>query len=228
VPGPSNRAPLPPKLIRLAAALLEAGVLVCAGVMLLDGAIQEPDSDGPKHMPVRVGISVIPILVVVTAYAVQRFIRPRRFSFMLAGAVVCALGGALRAGIEPLERLLDALRGFVLGALLMGFFMSVDDEGTTLLESGAKPWREFFMGTLLVTLGSMPSAIYGGFVLAIPTILVGLVILARCIHYDAALVVPRKSIGAAARVFLAMLFGLLGLGFLVVCPMMSLGMMRVR
>jgi hypothetical protein len=207
---------------------LEASLLVCVGVMLLDGAIQNPDAEGPTRLPIPVGISVIPILIVALAYAVQRFIRPRRFAFMVAGAIVCALGAALRAGIEPLARLLDALRGCVVGALVMGFFMSVDENSAELLEGGARPGHELVMGILLVTFGAMPSAIFGGFILAIPTILLGLVILIRCIHYDAPLVVPRKSLGLAVRIFVAMLFGLLALGFLVVCPMMSLGMMRLH
>ncbi len=226
--GPSLRPPVPPKLIRLAAALLEAGLLVCVGAMLLDGAIQNPDSEEPTQLPIRVGVSMVPILVVTLVYAVQRVIRPRRFAFMIAGAVVCALGGALRAGLEPSERLLDALRGFVVGALVMGFFMNVDGNSAELLEGGARPGPELVMGFLLVTLGALPSAIFGGFLLAIPTILLGVVILVRCIRYDGLLVVPRKSLGAAMRVFLAMLCGLLALGFLIVCPMISLGMMRVR
>lgn len=228
MPGPSPRPPLPPKLIRLAASLLEAGLLLCAGVMLLDGAIQDADSEGPKHFPIRVGVSAIPILIVVVAYGVQRFLAPRRFSFMLAGAVVCALGGALRAGIEPLQRFWDALRGFAVGGFLMGFLMTVDDDSTTLLEGGAQPWRELLMAGFLVTFGVMPSAIFGGFVLALPTIIVGIIILVRCIRYDARIVAPRRSIGAATRVFIAMLLGLLAVGFLIVCPRLSLGMLHAH
>ena len=228
VPGPSIRPPLPPKLIRLSAALLEAGLLVCVGVMFLDGAIQNPDTEGPSRLPIPVGFSVVPILVVTLIYAVQRVIRPRRFAFMIAGALVCALGAALRAGLEPSERLLDALRGSAVGAVAMGFLMSVDENSAVLLEGGARPGPELGMGILLVTFGAMPSAIRGGFILAIPTILLGLVILIRCVLYDAPLVVPRRSLGLALRIFITMLFGLLALGFIIVCPMISLGMMRMR
>lgn len=203
-------------------------MLVCVGAMFLDGAIQNADSEEPSRLPMRVGISVVPILVVTLVYAVQRVLRPRRFAFMIAGALVCALGAALRAGLEPSERLLDALRGSAVGAVAMGFLMSVDENSTELLEGGARPGPELVMGILLVTFGAMPSAIFGGFILAIPTILLGLVILIRCVRFDAPLVVPRKSLGLALRIFIAMLFGLLALGFLVVGPMMSLGMMRLR
>ena len=203
-------------------------MLVCVGAMFLDGAIQNAEAEGPSRLPIRVGISVVPILVVTLGYAVQRVLRPHRFAFMIAGALVCALGAALRAGLEPSARLLDALRGFAVGGLVMGFFMSIDENSTELLEGGARPGPELVMGILLVTFGAMPSAIFGGFILAIPTILLGLVILIRCVRFDAPLVVPRKSLGLALRIFIAMLFGLLALGFLVVGPMMSLGMMRLR
>jgi hypothetical protein len=196
--------------------------------MFLDGVIQGADADGPSRIPMRVGFAIVPILLVALAYAAQRMVRPRRFAFLISGALVCAIGAAFRTGLEPLQRLLDALRGLVIGALLMGFFMTIDDEGTGLLEGGAKPWRELFMAILLITFGSMPSAIFGGFVLALPNIVLGIVLLVRCIRHDAPVVVPQKSMGAAARVFLAMLFGLLALGFLIVCPMISLGIMRVH
>ena len=223
MPGPTLRQPIAAKWIRLAAALLEAGLLVAAGAMFLSGSIQDTDTDGPR-IPIRVGLSVIPILVVAFLYAVQRIVKPRRFAFMIAGALVCALGAALCAGLEPIQRLIDALRGFAVGAIAMGFLMSIDDEGTSLLEGEANPWRELFMGTLLVTFGAMPSAIYGGFVLALPVIFIGIGFLVRCIRYDARVVVPRRSFAAACRVFLAILFVLLALGFLVVLPMVSLGM----
>ncbi len=225
MPGPQIRPPIPAKWLRLAAALLEAGLLVTVGAMFLSGSIQESSDEGPSNLPVRVGLGIIPILGVSALYAAQRIFRPRRFAFMIAGALVCALGGALRTGLEFSQRLLDALRGFAVGAIAMGFLMSVDDEGTNLLDSGAKPWRELFMGTLLVTLGALPSGIYGGFVLVLPVIFLGIGFLVRCIRYDAPIVVPRKSAGAALRIFLAILFLLLACGFLVVCPMLSLGMM---
>lgn len=212
--------------MRLAATLLESALLVTVGAMFLSGAIQETNDDEPPRIPIRVGLSIIPILMVSFAYAVQRVVAPRRFAFMIAGALVCALGGALRAGLEFSQRFLDALRGFAVGAIVMGFLMSVDDEGTALLESEASPWREMFMGILLVTFGAMPSGIFGGFVLALPAIFVGIGFLVRCIRYDARVVVPRRNFGAAFRIFLSVLFVMLALGFLVVLPMMSLGMMQ--
>jgi len=228
MPPPTLRPPIPAKLIRIAAAFLESGLLVTVGVMFLSGSIQDPEAESSKRLPIHVGISVVPILLVSWAYAIQRVVRPCRFAFMLAGALVCALGGALCAGIEPLQRLLDALRGFVAGGIVMGFLMAVDTDTTALLEGGAQPGHEVFVAIMLVTLGALPSGIFGGFVLALPTIVTGAVLLVRCIRYDAPIVVPRKSAGAAFRVFLAMLFVLLALGFLVVCPLLSLGMMRLR
>lgn len=225
MPGPSLRPPIPAKWIRLAATLLEAGVLVTVGAMFLSGSIQDANDDEPPRLPIRVGLSVLPILMVSLAYAVQRVVAPRRFAFMIAGALVCALGGALRAGLELSQRLLDALRGFAVGAIVMGVVMSIDDEGTSLLESKASPWHEMFMGILLVTFGAMPAGIWGGFVLALPTVFVGIGFLVRCIRYDARIVAPRRSFGAAFRVFLAILFILLAIGFLVVLPMLSLGML---
>lgn len=222
------RPPIPAKLIRWAAALLESGLLVVLGSIALDGSVQDPESDGPSRLPLRLGFRIIPIVVVALAYAVQRLVKPRRFAFLFAGAIVSALAMAIREGLEPLQRLLDALRGFAVGAILTGLMMSIDDETMSLEENPIQPWRELFLAILLVTFGAMPSAIWGGFVLALPTILVGLVVLVRCLRYDAPIVVPRRSAGAAFRVFLALLFVLLALGFLVVCPMISLGMMRPR
>lgn len=225
---PSIRPPIPAKLIRIAAAFLESGLLFSIGAIFLDGTIQDSKAEGPRPLPLRLGFSILPIVIVALVYAVQRLVKPRRFAFMMAGAIVCALGSALRDGLEPLDRLLDGLRGLVVGAIVMGFVMSIDDEATTLLESGAKPWHEMFFGILLVTFGAMPSAIFGGFVWAVPTIVVGLAVMIRCIRHDAPVVVPRRSMGAAFRIFLSLLFVLLALGFLVVCPMISLGMMRPR
>jgi len=225
VPFATIRPPLPSKLIRFAAALLEAGLLVTIGTILLDKAIHNPDSDGPD-LPIWPGVRVLPILIVAGAYAVQRFVRPRKAAFVVAGALVGALGASLRAGIEPLERLRDGGAGLVAGAIMTGLMMSVDDEAATLLEGGAQPWRELFMAALLVTIGAMPAVILGGFVLAVPTIVAGIVILLRCIRYDAPVVVPQRSVGAVARVFIAMLLGLLAMGFLVVTPLLSLGMLR--
>lgn len=227
VVDPFTRPSISSKLLRISAALLESGLIVVFGVLLLAGVGDGPDSDGVKP-PIRVGLSVIPVLIVAMAYAIQRIWRPRRFAFVIAGALACALGAAFRAGLEPLHRLLDALRGFVVGAIVTGLLMSIDDEATDLLEGEVKPWREMFFGLLLVTFGAMPMAIYGGFVWAIPTIVLGIVVLVRCLRYDAPTVVPHKDAGALARVFLALLFVLLGLGFLVVCPMISLGMLRHR
>jgi len=225
VVDPFTRPPISAKLLRISAALLESGLLIVFGVLLLAGVGDGPDSDAVKP-PIHVGLSVLPILVVAIAYAIQRIWRPRRFAFVIAGALACALGAAFRAGLEPLQRLLDALRGFVVGAIVTGFLMSIDDEATDLLEGEVKPWREMFFGLLLVTFGAMPMAIYGGFVWAIPTILLGIFVLVRCLRYDAPLVVPRKSGAALTRVFLTMLFLLLGIGFLAVSPMISLGLRR--
>ena len=200
--------------------------MLTVGAMFLSGTIQNADEDEPSKLPIRVGLGIIPIMLVALAHAVQRVFRPRKFAFMIAGALVCALGSALRPDLEPLQRFLDALRGFVVGGIVMGFLMSVDDESDELLDGGAKPWRELFMGTLLVTFGAFPSGIYGGFVLALPAILLGIGFLARCIRYDAPIVVPRKNAGAAFRIFIALLFLLLACGFLVVCPMISLGLTR--
>lgn len=224
---PFIRPPISAKLLKISAAFLESGLIVVFGVLLLAGIGDGPDSDSVKP-PIRVGISVIPVLLVAIAYAIQRIWRPRRFAFVIAGALACALGAVFRAGLEPLQRLLDALRGFAVGAIVTGFLMTIDDEATVLLEGEVKPWREMFFGLLLVTFGAMPMAIYGGFVWAIATILLGIVVLVRCLRYDAPLVVPRKSIAALTRVFLSLLFLLLGIGFLVVCPMISLGMLRHR
>lgn len=224
--GTPFRPPIPSKLLRISAAFLESGLLVVLGVLLLSGAVDDPESEASKHLPIRVGVSVIPIVIVAVVYAVQRVWYPRRFAFVVAGAFACALGGAFRANLELLQRLLDALRGFAVGAIVTGFLMTVDDEATELLEGAAKPWREMFFGLLLVTFGAMPVAIYGGFVWAIVTVLLGLFVLVRCIRYDAVVVVPARDVGALARVFLAMVFILLGLGFLVVGPMISLGLKR--
>jgi hypothetical protein len=198
------------------------------GAMLLAGIVQDSVPEDSLRFPIRVDWSVIPILFTALVYAIQRIRRPRRYAFVLAGALVCALGGVLRADIELSQRALDAFRGVILGAIVTGLLMNIDDDTSALLEGGAQPWRELFVAILLVTFGSMPSSIYGGVFLAWPTILLGLVLLVRCLRYDAPLVVPHKDAGALARVFLALLFVLLGLGFLVVCPMISFGMQRQR
>lgn len=214
---------MPAKWIRLAAAFLEAGLLVAVGAMFLSGVVEDRDADLDDYLPMRVGIGIVPILIVAAGYAIQRVVYQRRFAFVIAGALVCGLGAALRAGIEPLQRLADGLRGIVVGAIVMGIAMNIDAEGTNLLEGEANPFREVFFGFLLIAFGSFPSAIWGGFVLAWPSILMGMGILVRCIRYDAPTVAPKKDVRAALRIFASMLFLLLGAGFLIVCPMISLG-----
>lgn len=224
---PSNLRPaISEKWIRRGAALLEMNVLVVLGAMMLTGIVQDTTGELDGKLPLRVGFGIVPILLIALAYAAQRIARPRRFAYIIAGALVCGLGAALHPGIDIGARLLDGLRGLVVGAILTGIMMTLDDEGTMLQEAGIKPWREMFFAMLLITFGAFPSAIFGGFVLALPSILLGIVFLVRCIRYDAPVVVPRRNAGAALRIALAMLFVLLGLGFLVVCPMISLGMMR--
>lgn len=221
---PPSRPLIPSKLLRISAALLESGLLLVFGALLLSGVVQDVDSEASQQLPLHVGARVIPILIVAMVYAIQRMWCPRRFAFVLAGAFACALGAAFRAGLEPLQRLLDTLRGFAVGAILTGFLMNIDNESTGLLEGPAKPWRELFFGLLLVTFGAMPMAIYGGFVWSTLTIFGGLAVLIRCIRYDAPTVVPQRNAGALGRMFLAMLFVLLALGFLVVGPMISMGL----
>lgn len=224
----SIRPPIAAKWIRRSAALLEFNVLVVFGALMVSGIVQDGKEELGETLPIRVGWGIVPILIIAAVYAAQRIVRQRRFAFVIAGALVCGVGAALHPGIEITQRLLDGLRGIVVGAILTGFMMNLDDEGTLLLERDIKPWRELFFATLLVMFGAFPSAIFGGFVLALPSIVMGMALLVRCIRYDAPVVVPRKNAGAAFRVFLAMLFVLLGLGFVVVCPMISLGMMRLH
>lgn len=225
---PAPRPPISLRLLRLAAALLETGLLITMGAMLLEGSIQNPDADGPPSLPIRPGWGLVPIAAVAFAHGWQRFVRPRRFAFAIAGAIVGALGGALRPDIGIGERFRDALVGALVGAIMMGVMMSVDDESAALMEGGAQPWRELLFGALLSMIGALPAGIWGGFVLAMPSIGVGLVILGRCAWYDARVAVPKRSAAALLRVFLALFLALLGLGLLVVSPGMSLGLLRLH
>lgn len=222
------RSAIAEKWIRRGAALLEMNVLVVLGAMMLTGIVQDTTGEVDEKLPLRVGFGIVPILVIAGVYAAQRIARPRRFAYIIAGALVCGVGAALHPASDIGSRFLDGLRGLVLGAIATGVMMTLDDEGTLLLEGGIKPWRELFFAMLLITFGAFPSAIFGGFVLALPGILLGIVFLVRCIRYDAPVVVPRRNAGAALRIFLAMLFVLLGLGFLVVCPMLSLALLPHR
>jgi len=222
----SLRPAISAKWIRRSAALLEMNVLVTLGAMMLSGVVQDAHGELDGRLPLHVGVGIVPILLIAVVYAAQRITRRRRFAFVIAGALVCGVGAALHPAIDIGSRLLDGLRGLVAGAILTGIMMTLDDEGTMLQEGGIKPWRELFFAMLLITFGTFPAMIWGGFVLAVPSILMGIGFLFRCIRYDAPVVVPRRNAGAAFRIFLAMLFVLLGLGFLVVCPMISLGMER--
>lgn len=222
MPPASPRLPLRPGLLRAAAALLEAGLLLVLGVLFLDGTIQD-DTEGPSRLPLRPGLLALPVLLVAGAYAVQRVARPVPHAFPLACALACALGAALRPGLGPLDRAIDGLVGLLTGAFFASVVVRLDGVADELLRGEAKPWNELVFGMLLVTFGAMPSALAGGFVLALPTLSLGLLLLGRCILLDTRAALRQRSPGGAARALLALPLWLLGLGFLVVCPMISLG-----
>lgn len=215
------RLPLPARLVRVASTLLESGMLVTFGAMFSSGLIAAPEGEGPP-LPLRLGLSAAPWLLVVVAYAAARLTRSRGWAFTAACALVCALGAALRPGLLPLGRLGDGGRGLLAGAIMGGLLMPLDDEGETLIKAGSRPWHELFFACLLVFFGSLPSVIVGGFVLALPTMVIGLGILGRGLHHDLRQLVRGGARGvAAARLLLALALGLLGLGMAIMSPAFS-------
>lgn len=202
------------------------------GALFLSGSIQH-DDQGPDPLrdgPLRLGARGLPVVLVLAGYALRRVLRPGRFNFVVAGALVGALGASVAPGLLWWQRLLDAGRGLVLGLLLTGVLMNLDSVGNELLESSTAPWRELIFGLLLITLGSLPSAIFGGALLAVPAIAMGLWVLGRGGWFDGVWVV-RGSSGcgwAALRWVLGVLLFLVGLGLAVVSPLISLGLLPAQ
>ena len=221
------RLPLPPGRLRVAGTLLEAGLLLSFAGMSLSGQLQAGGSDEfeEPRMPIRLGLRALPVLAVIAVYVAQRLVRPQPRAFLLAGALVVGLGSALRAGVSPLERVRDGLLGLVVGAFVTGFVMPLDGEVESLRQEGtAQPWRELLFATMLVFLGSLPAAVAGGFLVAVPTIALGLWVMGRGVVHDARrLWWGDGRTGAAARLALALPMGLMGLGLLGVTPLLSLG-----
>jgi hypothetical protein len=206
--------------VRLAAALVESGVLVAVGAMFFSGSIAH--SEEPPPLPIRLGPGAAPYLLVVGAYAIQRLTRPRGWAFTAAFALACSLGAALRPGLPLLRRPGEAALALLVGAIAGGLVMPINDEGDSLIGAGVKPWRELYFASLLVFFGTLPAAITGGFVLALPTIALGLWILARGAWHDLRQLArggPRA--GALVRLLLGLGIGLLGLGLAAVTPLFS-------
>jgi hypothetical protein len=209
------------RLIRVASTLLESGMLLAFGAMFVSGMVAAPEGEAPR-LPMRLGLSAVPSLVVVAGYAAKRLTRPRGWAFAAACALVCSFGAALRPGLPPLGRLGDGVLGLLVGVIMGGLVMPLDDEADALIKSGSRPWRELFYGSLLAVFGVLPSVIVGGFVLALPTMGVGLWVLGRGLRYDLRQLVRGGGRGgAAARLLLGLALGLLGLGMAVVSPLFS-------
>lgn len=226
---PDPRPPLPPGRVTLAAALLESGLLLTFAGMFLSGQVQRGDEREGLDLPIRLGVSAVPALVVIGAYAVLRLTRPLRGSFVVAGALVCGLSAALRAGIAPLERLRDGLIGLIVGALVAGLVLPLDGEARELRGSTAQPWRELLFASFLLLFGSMPAGVAGGFLVATPTIALGLWTLGRGgLHDLRQLWRGDRRTDAVARLAVALPIALLGLGLLVVTPLLSLGRLPAR
>lgn len=198
-------------------------MLFALGAMFLAGLVQA-GGDEPRW-PLRLGVRAVPVLVVVGVYAFQRMIGPkRRWSFVVASALVCGLGAALAASLAPAQRALDALRGLVAGAIVGGLVMPLDGEADALLRGPSRPWNELFFAAMVILFGTMPSVVSGGFVLTMPTVAAGLAVLAHGLRLDGSQALRgSERLGASLRLAFALPLLLAALGFLVVSPLLSSG-----
>jgi len=231
-PSPRTRAPLSARWRAVAGPLLETTVLFALVTVVAGGVF----ADGDPEPPIRLGLVDVPALAAVAAFAV---LRPRwqaiagRLQIVPPFVVFAAIATALAAAAHPdpdLGRLLSGGAGVLVGAFFGWLGVPAHAFATALEGDEARPWREIHVGAALAFLGSLAGAARGGAVLSAPTILLGILVLARALREDARDLADGRTsrAGAAARVLLGLAILLLGAGLLVVTTAVSLGLRPMR
>lgn len=215
------RRPLSPRLVRLAAVLAETSLLLALVGVVAGGVFHEDE----PHPPFRLSLADLPGLLVIAAYAGSVRVRRHPLAFVAATALVIALGAV--AHPDPaMGRLLSALLGLPVGAVLASFCMPVHRLTATMADGAPHPWREVHVGATLAVLGSLACTVRGGALLGAPAIGVGIVVLLRALRFDVpAIVRPGDRGPAFVRTIVGALALAMATGLLVVASLISFGLM---
>jgi hypothetical protein len=181
--SPFQEPPVPPRLRHLTSLLLEVDILVLLVAFCAAGIFA--GREGPPPMGVALGWRALPALLAIAAFAFHRLRErePGRWAYPTACAAASALSTVAHApfGFGALR---DGLLAFATGALFGVVGVSVDGLDTYLappnepasLDAGAG--RKLIAAFCVVVFGVLPCIARGGFLLGLPTSLLGVAIAA--------------------------------------------------
>ncbi|HEU4411699.1 MAG TPA: hypothetical protein VFS43_41030 [Polyangiaceae bacterium] len=176
--SPFQGPPAPPRLRHLAPLLLEVDVLVLLVAFCAAGIFAGRDEPPPMGIALR--WRALPALIAIAAFALHRLRErePGRWAYPAACAAVCALSTVAHAPFG-LGAVRDGFLALATGALFGVIGLSVDGLDAYLdppkqpasLDAGAG--RKLIAAFLIVVFGVLPCIARGGFLLGLPTSLLG-------------------------------------------------------